>query len=366
MIIKYNNKHLEVLRLGVEVWNRWREKNPNVRPNLQGLNLVSGHESQKNIADGVNLSRVNLSGANMRAARMRHGYLVEANFSGADLTGADFNHADLSSVNFSNAILTGSDLADTNLTGANLSNAVLHKADLFLAILTDADLSNADFTGAAIGSTLLIDIDLSKVKGLDKVKYFGPSSISIESIYKSRGEIPEEFLRGIGAPDNFITYMTSLTGKAIEFYSCFISYSSRDQTFADRLYADLQNKGVRCWFAPEDLRIGDKIRPRIDETIRLHDKLLLVLSKTSVNSQWVEQEVETALAMERKQGRTVLFPIRIDDTVMKINSGWPALIKNTRNIGDFKKWKNHDVYQKAFNRLLRDLKSKESGATYDY
>src|SRR5215207_600034 len=41
----------------------------------------------------------------------------------------------------------------------------------------------------------------------------------------------------------------------IEFYSCFISYSSKDQDFAERLHVDLQNNGVRCWFAPEDLKI---------------------------------------------------------------------------------------------------------------
>jgi hypothetical protein len=98
---------------------------------------------------------------------------------------------------------------------------------------------------------------------------------------------------------------------------------------------------------------------RIDETIRLYDKLLLVLSKDSVTSQWVEQEVETALALERQQGTTVLFPVRIDDTVMTLETGWPALIRNTRNIGDFRRWKTHDVYQKAFDRLLRDLKAAE-------
>ena len=47
-------------------------------------------------------------------------------------------------------------------------------------------------------------------------------------------------------------------------------------------HADLQSKGVRCWFASEDMKIGDRLRPRLDETIRLYDKLLLVLSKTSV------------------------------------------------------------------------------------
>jgi hypothetical protein len=83
-----------------------------------------------------------------------------------------------------------------------------------------------------------------------------------------------------------------------------------------------------------------------------------VLSEASVSSQWVEQEVETALSREREpEGGTILFPIRIDDAVMEIKSGWPALLKNTRNVGDFTDWKNHDSYQKAFDRLLRDLKA---------
>jgi len=156
-----------------------------------------------------------------------------------------------------------------------------------------------------------------------------------------------------------IEYLQALLGEPFQFYSCFISYASKDQAFAERLYADLQNKGVRCWFAPEDLKIGDRLRPRIDETIRLYDKLLLVLSKTSVASQWVEQEVETALARERQQGTTILFPIRIDNMVMTLETGWPALIRNTRNIGDFRRWKTHSVYQQAFARLLRDLRAAE-------
>lgn len=173
----------------------------------------------------------------------------------------------------------------------------------------------------------------------------------------SNGNIPLALLRGCGISDTLISYIPSLINDPMQFYTCFISYSSKNQPFADRLYADLQNKGVRCWLASEDLKIGEKIRIGIDESIRFHDKLLLVLSKQSVTSDWVEQEVETALDRERKEKRTVLFPIRLDDTVMKIDTGWPALIKNTRNIGDFRRWRNPEAYQKAFDRLLRDLKT---------
>jgi|GEM_PF-13566 len=137
--------------------------------------------------------------------------------------------------------------------------------------------------------------------------------------------------------------------------SCFLSHSTKDKQFADKFYDDLRRNGVRCWYAPEDMRVGDKIRSRIDESIRVHNKLLLVLSENSVISQWVEQEVETALRMEREQMRRILFPIRLDESVMNINDGWPALIRNTRHIGDFREWKNHNSYQNALNRFLRDL-----------
>ena len=64
-----------------------------------------------------------------------------------------------------------------------------------------------------------------------------------------------------------IEAIPSLVGslKPIDFYSCFISYSNKNQDFAERLYADLQAKGVHCWLDKEDLKIGEKFRSCIDE-----------------------------------------------------------------------------------------------------
>jgi hypothetical protein len=194
-------------------------------------------------------------------------------------------------------------------------------------------------------------------KGLETVDHHGPSTIGIDTIYRSRGNIPEVFLKGAGVPDSFIDYMRSLVGSPIDFYSCFISYSSKDQEFAERLYADLQSKGVRCWYAPEDMKTGDEIRSRIDEAIRIHDKLLLVLSEHSVESTWVKKEVETAFEKEDRQKRLVLFPVRLDDTAMQTTKAWAADIRRMRHITNFTNWKDHDTYQKAFTRLLRDLKA---------
>ena len=143
--------------------------------------------------------------------------------------------------------------------------------------------------------TTFADVDLSTVKGLDTVEHLGPSTIGIDTIYKSRGNIPEVFLRGCGVPDTFIEYMASLVGKPIEFYSCFISYSTKNQDFADRLYADLQAKGVRCWFAPEDVQGGKKLHEQIEQAVRLYEKLLLVLSEHSMSSEWVKTEIYLSL-----------------------------------------------------------------------
>jgi hypothetical protein len=309
-----NQEHVDLLKTSVQEWNEWRKANPGLLPDLSGADL----------------GRANLSRANLRWV---------------NLGDADLRNADLSGVFLSNANLSGADLSGADLLAANLKSTLV---------------DGTDMTAAQIGLTMFAAVDFRGTRGLCLVRHSFPSTVGVDTIYQSKGQIPETFLRGCGVPDNFITFMHSLAGQAFDYYSCFISYSSKDDDFAQRLYTDLQAKSVRCWFASEDIKIGDRLRPRIDESIRLHDKLLLVLSETSVSSQWVEQEVETALAHER-EGKAVLFPVRLDDAVMKSNAGWPALIKNTRHIGDFQSWKDHDAYQKAFDRLLRDLKADTAG-----
>ena len=332
-----NPEHLQLLKQGVEAWNQWRDQRRDIKPNLRGANLIE-----------VDFPRTNLLGADLTGAVLIGATLVGATLTRADLTGAILAGADLT-----RAILTRA-----TLVGATLTRAILIGANLIGAILTRADLTRADVSEAALYETVFGETNLTAVRGLETCHHDGPSTIDHRTLARS-GPLPLVFLRGCGLPDTLIDYLPSLLNQPFQFYSCFISYASKDHAFAERLHADLQNKGVRCWFAPEDMKIGDRLRPRIDETIRVYDKLLLVLSKTSVASQWVEQEVETALAREREQGTTILFPVRIDNTVMTLETGWPALIRNTRNIGDFRRWKTHGVYQKAFDRLLRDLTAAE-------
>jgi hypothetical protein len=216
--------------------------------------------------------------------------------------------------------------------------------------------SGADLSAASLYETIFVNVDLSATRGLDACHHQGPSILDHRTMQRS-GRLPLAFLRGCGLPNRLIDYLPSLLEEAIQYYSCFISYSSKDEAFAKRLYADLQNNGVRCWFAPHDLPIGAKTRDAIDEAIRLRDKVLLILSKRAIASDWVEDEVTKAFAEESRRKQTVLFPVRIDDTVLKTGEAWAVKLRDQRNIGDFRKGKDHDAYQQVFERVLRDLKS---------
>jgi hypothetical protein len=346
-----NKEHLALLQQGVEAWNQWRRRNPGIQSNLTRADLAGARLS------GADFIEARLFRAKLAEARLARADLTGANLIGADLTGADLAHARLVHARLSNTDLTEAYLFGVDLSEARLTNADLAGADLRWVNLTGANLTRANFTEVKIRRTTFADVDLSTVKGLDTVKHEGPSTIGIDTIYRSHGSIPEVFLQGAGVPDEMISYSKSLVGQPFQYYSCFISYSSHDEPLAQRLHADLQDKKVRCWFAPEDLKIGDEFRSRIDESIQVYDRLLLILSEHSVTSRWVQKEVETAFEKEGKEDRMVLFPIRIDEAVMHSATGWAADIRRQRHIGDFRQWKDHDTYQQAFNRLLRDLKA---------
>jgi len=161
-------------------------------------------------------------------------------------------------------------LSEADLTWARLTNSNLTGAELIRTNLLGSNLDGARFEKALFSLTVISDNDLSTARSLEESKHKGPSIVGMDTIYRSKGNIPDKFLRGCGVPDEFITYAKSLVTTPIDFYSCFISYSTKDQNFADRLYADLQNKGVRCWFASHDIQGGRKLHEQIDEAIRLH------------------------------------------------------------------------------------------------
>jgi uncharacterized protein YjbI with pentapeptide repeats len=153
------------------------------------------------------------------------------------------------------ADLFAADLTQASLGGADLRGAFLARTNLSVADLTDANLSDVDLLETVFGDT-----NLTAVRGLETCNHGGPSILDHRTLARS-GPLPLAFLRGCGLPEALIEYLPSILGEPFQFYSCFISYASKDDAFAKRLHADLQNHGVRCWFAPEDMKIATVSAP---------------------------------------------------------------------------------------------------------
>jgi hypothetical protein len=309
-----NDEHVEILARGVTGWHAWRSKNRRVSPDLSRVEFVD-----------------------------------------ADLQGVD-----LHSVNFSDTNLSATNLYLADLSGAKLYGANLTRADLNMAVLLDAELAAALF-----GRTKLAALDLRRAKGLEAARHQGPSSIGIDTVFASDGKIPEPFLKGVGVPDTFIAFIRSLAANPIKFYSCFISYSTKDEVFANRLYDELQAR-VRCWFAPQDIQGGKKIHEQIDEAIQAHDRLLIILSEHSMKSEWVKTEITKARRREVKENRRVLFPIRL--VSFQALQAWECFdadlgkdsAKEIRQfyVPDFSRWREgREEYLREVDRLLRDLRA---------
>lgn len=264
--------------------------------------------------------------------------------------------------------MSEADLHEANLSGAYFTNANLREAYLTKANLWSADLDGANFEAATVGNTIFGGVDLSSCSGLDAVHHDGPSTLGVDSIILSKGRIPEIFLRGVGLPDEWITYIPSLVGDGIQFFSSFISYSSLDRPFAVRLHDALQSKGIRCWLDEKQLLPGDDISRELERGIHLWDKFLLCASKNSLTSWWVEKEIKSTLAKERalqeERGEPVLKLIPLDLDGYMVTGKWDFGVFGeeikSRVAADFRGWEKPTTdFSKQVDRVIKALRADE-------
>lgn len=157
------------------------------------------------------------------------------------------------------------------------------------------------------------------------------------------------------------------------FRSCFISHSTKDKDFAEQLNTSLRSAGVKVWYAPEDMLPGETLREQIKKAIRSFDKLLLVLSAHSMQSDWVVTEIRDARKREKEEHRRVLFPIAL--VSIDAIKNWECFDSDSGKdlaveireffIPDFTQWRDPAVFAKQFTKLLEGLKANAAKAPID-
>jgi predicted amino acid-binding ACT domain protein len=153
--------------------------------------------------------------------------------------------------------------------------------------------------------------------------------------------------------------LAQLNGRFQSLLSVFISYSHADQEFALRLYDFLVNSGVKCWIDSHEFVPGAKLHATIQKGIQGHDKFLLICSASSLQSWWVDNELEEAFAKERESKQTVLVPIDIDGTVFENPPLNDKCIQiRSRHIGDFTEWVDEAKFDRAASKLFLALEPK--------
>ncbi len=378
-----NQKQLDILKKGVDSWNLWRANNTHVQPSLSeaGLHMAYLKEANLSMADlsdadlrmaelveanlyeadltWTNLNEAFLQQANLRRAKIQKANLARANLTGANLNNAVLTWSTLGRANLQSAQLVEADLNATNLCGSDLRNANLKYASLIGANLTRANLEGADLSYAIVGGTLFGNVDLSVVTGLDTLVHLGPSTIGIDTVFKSKGNIPEVFLQNAGVPPDIFKSIKSQVDLQGTYTSCFITYTRKDESFAHKLFSDLQEQGIRCWIVTEQMRKKERHYPIFDAALNLHDKHILIVSENSLGRNWVENEIEASLEKEAATGESILIPLVLEDSIRFSEKLWVVKLRRTSQLYDFTLWEDDESYQEMLPYLISELEGVE-------
>ena len=400
-----NMEHVQLVRRGRDHVARWREANPNEQLDLNAAYMsyvrapqvnISGADLRNSDLMGAVMRRANLSGCYLNPSHLYHADLREANLTGAlfngsnmrgaDLRGADLSGADLDRTVLSDADLSGADLSGANLqrssligarlaganfTGANFSGADLVRSDLTDAVLTDADmfqtriwgctLNGADFGGAALGYTVLQDCDLRNAIGLERVRHDAPSSIGVDTVYRSGGLIPGPFLSGAGVPGSIAALQETIAGAGRNRGEFYISCRDDDEEFARKLSSDLGELGITTWVFSERVRgnalvsrLSSSDQEEIERWLRNYDKLIVVASSRAIEYETILNDITAARDRQQSADRWLLYFVAPDDALMNPRARAARTMAAENVIFDLRAG-DEDTYRSELARMAEAL-----------
>ena len=339
--------------------------------NLQGAHLWRSNLSRANFNDanlgGCTLGRTNMSNSVLKGADLKGASIAFSNLSYADLEGADLSGTDLSQTDLSWANLSGANLRGARLIGANLDMADLTGADLQGATIINTKLNSTSLSQAVWGITIIANCDLTRVIGLDDIRHAGPSMISLDTLSRSKGQIPAKFLAGAGVPPQLIAAQDAYSTTATAYTRVLLLGSGSDTEFAAKLRTSLAEAQVPSWVvAADDEAALQSGAVNLDHAV-YYDRLVLLCTAESLENPITSRYFATLV---NGQGPSAgfstgepLIALAADDIFYQRED---RLCSGLRDgvVVDFRSWDDEARYNEALSALVQAFTAPRDSAPF--
>lgn len=281
-------------------------------------------------------------------------------FTVRDYSGIDLSQTDLSGCTFREVILDRTNLRQANLSGSEFRQVALSRTDMCRADLRAANLilttlDEVDLEGALFGQSHLGYSPIGNCRGLHRTIHTSESHIDFLTLLHST-MLPQEFFQHFGVEPQDYARVQRL--RVDLYHDCFISYSSKDTAFAQALRDALIDKGVPCWFAPNDYRInrpwfqsppsGYELGRDLFNFIDAAEIVVLILSTHSLRSDWVNEEMIRSYQVRR------VIPIKVEDIdlnrIDQLRSWYNPIIQG--GVLDWRGWNAPEGLEQGMVQLL--------------
>lgn len=284
-------------------------------------------------------------------------------FYNCEIEGSHFEYINYSSDE--KEIETDEEFYDLGFEKCTITDTMFNSVDLRNSIFYNTILYKCAFLECRLGSKT-IEVDMK----LEKACY---ASLDFQTILKSE-PIGQSVLKqyfNITPGINLKETISTMTSE-IQFYTVFISYSLKDQLFANRLNETLVKKGIRTFLWEKDAPAGKSLEEIMSTGIHKHQRVLFIASENSIKSKACQFELSEARRKQEALWETVFFPIHIDSYLFSVQKRdirpvsladeyWENIqeLKRVHSI-DFSRFNaemiNQDEFEDAVSKLIKDLK----------
>ena len=333
---------------------------------LVGTNLQSAHISRANLAH-ADLTLANMAGCTLIRSDLSSACLSRAMLGGSNFSFSDLQFANLEEANLAGANLSYADLSWANLTGANLRGATLTTTTLKLADMSGADLRGATFTGvdmesavfvnALLGFTRIVNCDLGKAIGLEMARHSGPSAIALDTVARSGGYIPAEFIAKAGVAAPLQALQDAIRASNRTYPSVLVIGSMQDTQLADKLRTGLSSLDIPTWAIAADDEAAIQSGQVILEHTAFYDALLLLATEAAVASPQTSTYHAQLTGGQRSGANQTIVTLATTDSLLQQGAQQTG-DEPPNQVLDFRDWQNADSYDDALRNLATLLTTK--------